>query len=343
LIKPTSVPTLVDVAREAGVSLKTASRALNNSPELRPETAARVLSAMTKLGYRANELARGLKAKRSSAIGMVVPNLADPFTASAVKAVQEVARTHGYVVILTSSDGDEQTEQMEVESLIRRQVDGLIIAPAIGDNSLFHQLASTGIHLVVFDQPIDEVGVDCVVVNNEESSRLAVEHLLGHGYTNILAAGARPGLYTCAQRISGYRRAMSDRHLPESTMFVEHESLLNARNLNAFIEVQGLPDAIFALNYVASIRMLRAMRELRIQIGVDVAFVSFDDFELADMLSTSLTVIRQPIEEMGRSAASLLFRRINGSGRIPRKKVVLPTSFHPRSSCGCLSREFLGV
>ena len=122
--------TLVDVARLAGVSLKTASRALNDSPELRPETGSRVLKAMAKLGYQPNELARGLKAQRSAAIAMIVPNLADPFTAAAVQAVQDVARENGHAVILASSGGDAALEESELQIMLRRQIDGVVLIAA---------------------------------------------------------------------------------------------------------------------------------------------------------------------------------------------------------------------
>ena len=129
-ITKSQAPTLVDVAREADVSLKTASRVLNNSKNVSEEKAARVRAVMERLDYRPNALARGLKAQRSAAIGMIVPNLSDPFTANAVHGLQEVARANGYVVILASTGGDVDAERSEIQTLVGRQIDGLVIAPA---------------------------------------------------------------------------------------------------------------------------------------------------------------------------------------------------------------------
>src|SRR6201996_6845091 len=175
MLKKTNNPTLVDVAREAGVSLKTASRALNDDQGISPATAKKVRAVMARLGYRPNELARGLKGRKSAAIGMVVPNLADPFCASAVQAVQEVARKNGHVVILTSSGGDEALEKEELETLVRRQVDGLVIAPADGRNNTVESFVAANIPVVSFDRPISNADIDSITVTNRDAVREATE------------------------------------------------------------------------------------------------------------------------------------------------------------------------
>src|SRR5271156_6531004 len=172
-VKRTQLPTLVDVAREAGVSLKTASRVLNRSKNVSQEKAEKIRTVMERLGYRPNELARGLKAKRSAAIGMIVPNLSDPFTANAVHAVQEVARANGYVVILASSGGDLEVERSEIVSLVGRQIDGLIVAPADSRTDSFSDVIPTGVHAVTFDQQLRNSNLDSVTVTNRRSAREA--------------------------------------------------------------------------------------------------------------------------------------------------------------------------
>ena len=184
--------TLVDVARAAGVSLKTASRVLNDSPELRPAAAARVREAMVRLRYQPNELARGLKAKRSAAIAMIAPNLADPFTAAAVQAVQDVARENGYVVILASSSGDVAIEESELQVIMRRQIDGVILIAANSGKSNLKPLRAKNVPVVVFDEPLRGQEVDTITVTNRMSAREATEHLLAHGYRRILAVALGP-------------------------------------------------------------------------------------------------------------------------------------------------------
>jgi LacI family transcriptional regulator len=332
-VRKSQAPTLLDVARLADVSLKTASRVLNNE-RVGEDKVFRVRAAMERLGYRPNELARGLKAQRSAAIGMIVPNLSDPFTANAVHAVQEVARANGYVVILASSGGDLEVERSEIVSLVGRQIDGLIVAPADSRTDSFSDVIPNGVHVVTFDQQLRNADLDSVTVTNRRSARDATAHLIGHGLLRIVAIGARPHLYTCRERVAGYRAAMKGESLEPRVCLVEHESMLTAAWLEEQVFGLQKADAILTLNWVCTIFSLRGLRELGKTAGRDIPMLSFDDFDLADMLTPSLSVVQQPAEMLGREAATLLFERLKGGSGEPRA-VVLPTTLILRESCGC--------
>ena len=330
-------PRLLDVARLADVSLKTASRVLNNA-KVNEDKVIRVRAAMERLGYRPNELARGLKAQRSAAIGMIVPNLSDPFTANAVHAVQEVARANGYVVILASSGGDVEVERSEIVSLVGRQIDGLIVAPADSRTNSFSDIIPSGVHVVTFDQLLRNTELDSVTVTNRRSAREATAHLVEHRSRRIVAIGARPHLYTCKERVAGYRAGMKAASLEPRACLVEHESMLTAEWLEDQVFGVHKADAIFTLNWVCTIFSLRGLRKLGKTAGKDVSMLSFDDFDLADMLTPGLSVVLQPAEMLGRAAAKLLFERLKG-GSGPPRAVVLPTTLILRESCGCSSRR----
>lgn len=336
-IEKSRAPTLVDVAREAGVSLKTASRVLNGAAYVSEKKATKIRAVMARLGYRPNELARGLKARRSAAIGMIVPNLSDPFTASSVKAVQEVARANGYVVILASSGGDDDVERSEIQSLVSRQIDGLVIAPADGRHDTFSDIIPSALQVVTFDQVIRTAKFDSVTVTNRRSAQQATQHMLDHGLRRIVAIGARPRLYTCAERVAGYCKAMNQASLQPRACLVEHESMLTAEWLAEEVIRSHKADAIFTLNWVCTILTLRGLNKLGKKVGCDIPFISFDDFELADMLTPGLSVVRQPAEMLGREAARLLFERLNGGVVQDRRSIVLPTNLIVRESCGCHS------
>jgi LacI family transcriptional regulator len=333
-IKKSAAPTLVDVARKARVSLKTASRVLNNSKNVREEKAIRVRAVIELLGYRPNELARGLKAQRSAAIGMVVPNLSDPFTASAVHGLQEVARANGYAVILASHGGDVDAERSEIQTLVGRQIDGLVIAPADSRKDSFSDIIPTGVCVVTFDQLIRNFEGDTVTVTNRQSAKEATEHLAGHGLRRIVAIGARPYLYTCKERIAGYKAGMKAASLSPRVCLVEHESSLTADWLAEEVFLNQDADAILTLNWVCTMLTLRGLRQLRKSAGRDIPLFSFDDFDLADMLTPGLSVVRQPAELLGREAARLLFERLKGKWKNSRA-VILPTELIIRQSCGC--------
>lgn len=338
MIKKVGSVTLMDVAREAGVSIKTASRVLNDSPELRPTTAALVRETMLRLGYQPNELARGLKSKRSAAIAMIAPNLADPFTATAIQAVQDVARAHGHVVILAGSGGDVGLEHLELQAMVRRQIDGIILIAASWGKSTLTSALAHRVPVVVFDEPIRGAEVDTITVTNRKAAREATEHLLGHRYRRILAVGARPHLFTCAERVAGYRAALKTAGLEPVELLVKHEDDLTADALRCFFSGNRPVDAVFSLNWVCSIRVLRGFKAMKRQVPKDVSFISFDDFDLAEVIPPGLTVVRQPTRQLGYRAATCLFERIESKGVKGPRRIILPTEFIIRGSCGCPSQ-----
>jgi len=338
MLKRTNGATLADVAREAGVSLKTASRVLNMTP-VAPATARKVRAAMTQLDYHPNELARGLKGRKSAAIGMVVPNLADPFNASAVQAVQDVAKANGHVVIITSSGGDETVEREQLETLVRRQVDGLVLAPADGRNNTIECFQSANIPVVTFDRPISNSNTDSITVTNRDATREATEHLLSHGYRRIVAIGSRAHLFTGSERVCGYTSTMMRAGLREESFLVARESEITSEVFGRLLESgPGKLEAILTLNGTTTITVLRLLRQLGKSVGADIALVSFDDFELSEVLTPRLTAVCQPSAELGRRAAELLFQKVLGDRTLPKQEIVLPTTFHIRESCGCTER-----
>jgi LacI family transcriptional regulator len=335
LLKTHNSITLVDVAREAGVSLKTASRVLNESSEVKEGTGAKVREAMSRLGYRPNELARGLKARKSVAIGMIMKNLSDPFAASVIKAAQEVARANGYILILASSGGYADLERSEIESLIGRQVDGLLISPVGGRRSNFSGIIPLGLPVVTLDQPIRDGDFDSVMINNRLSAKSAVQHLLSHRSHRIVAVATRPYLHTSSERIAGYREAMKGAGLEPRICLVESEELLTPQWLSENVFYRHSPEAIICMNWGCTMLTLRGMKQFGKKLGPDLAFLSFDDFELAGMLDPSLSAVRQPADAMGAQAAKLLFDRIKSKDKSKRRSIVLPTELILRESCGC--------
>ena len=329
------VPTLVDVAREAGVSLKTASRVLNRSENVREEKKSKILAVMERLGYRPNELARGLKAKKSAAVGMIVPNLSDPFTANAVHGFQEAARGNGYVVILASSGGDVDLERSEVEILVGRQIEGLVIAPADSRTDTFSDIIPPGVHVVTFDQLLRDVDLDSVTVTNRRSAREATKHS-GRSW---LASNCRDWRQRRLVHLQGTGGWLSRGHegifLEPRVCLVEHEQSLTAEWLAEEVFRVQNADAIFTLNWVCTVLVLRALRQMGMVAGRDIPILSFDDFDLADMLTPGLSVVQQPAEMMGREAGRLLVERLAGQGGKSSRAIVLPTTLIIRQSCGC--------
>lgn len=328
-------PTLADVAREAQVSLKTASRVLNGSINVRGEKIDKVRAVMARLGYRPNELARSLMTRKSSLIGIIVANLSNPFITNVIGEVQEVARSNGYEVIVTSSGGRPDIEKSEIESLVRRQVDGFIIAPADTRRNTFGDLLPAGLPVVTFDQQITHAAFDSVTITNRQSAQEATQHMIDHGYRRIIAIGTRPHLHTSSERIAGYREAMTRSSLEPRPCLVKHESSITAAWIDNMIFRQHAVHAIFTLNWISTVHFLRGLERMNKRVGQDIPLICFDDFILGDVLTPKLSVVQQPAELLGRETARLLFDRLNGHDGQPSRRVIIPAHLVTRESCGC--------
>jgi LacI family transcriptional regulator len=320
---------MVDVAKVAGVSLKTVSRVINHESGVRPETGARVRAAVDSLGYRANDIARNLRRGRASAsIGLTIEDVRNPFYSGIARAVEEVARRHGHVVIIANSDEDPAAERAAVGTLLERRVGGLLIVPAGRDHAYLKEEVRLGTPVVFIDRPADSIEADEILLDNGGGARQATEHLLAHGHRRIGLVGDPPTIFTIAERLAGYQACLEGAGIPVDGSLIRagahdvRHAEVAARELLA---MRHPPTALFATNNRACIGALHALRAT----GDRAALVGFDDFELADLLE--VTVVRHDPLELGRRAAELLFARLAGDER-PPQRIVLPTELVARGS-----------
>lgn len=338
----TSIPgsgkrvTLRDVAREAGVSIKTASRVVNDEPAVNATTAARVAGVVDRLGYRPNELARSLKGQRSRTIGLVVADVSNPFMATCAQAIEAVAREHGHALILCDSHANLGMEGDYVGLLTQRQVDGLLIAPAHGRDDHLKTEQRAGLPIVALDRPAEGVETDTVLVQNRAGAREATEHLIWHGHERIAFVGDKHHFYTARKRLDGYKEALEAANLEALYRLDAHSIELGEEVAKEFLEAPNRPTALFAANILTALGALRAIEQLGLRIPEDVALIGFDDFELAPVLRPRFTLVHQPTAELGRRAAEMLFDRLDGRQRSPDpRRLILPTELVVRESCGC--------
>lgn len=333
-------PTMSDVARLAGVGTMTVSRVLNGTANVAEKTAQRVQIAIDQLQYRPNELARAFRGHRSRSIGLIVPDLYDSFFANCAHAVTTVAKERGYSVIITTSSEDPDTEYVEVEQMLRWNVDGMVLIPARFRRSRLTRALFGKTPVVAFDRPVTDQSFDVVLVQNMAGARRMVEHLIGHGHQRIGFMGLSRDLFTINARFLGYRRAMRDAGLKEDAFFGCDSQQDTLQAIKKRLHEADPPTAFFSSNTLATRHFLAALVNLGIKMPNDLAFAGFDDFDLADLTSPPLTVVRQPTQEMGRVATNLLFDRIE-RGELPQtgNRIVLPVEIVLRRSCGCKHRS----
>ncbi|MFC7616382.1 LacI family DNA-binding transcriptional regulator [Actinokineospora soli] len=316
-------PRMRDVAALAGVGIKTVSRVVNNEPGVSPDLAARVRRAVEQLGYRPNLGASSLRRAdgKTAAIALVLENIANPFSAAVHRAVEDVARERGVLVFAGSLDEDPRRERDLVQAFTMRRADGLIIAPASDDQGyLYDDVVRTQTPVVFVDRPPHGLRADAVLATNAEGAAAAVHHLADAGHERIAYLGDYVRIPTAADRFRGYREAMVDRGLRVRAEHVAHDlhsAEAAERAVRAMLALDDPPTALFSSQNLVTIAAVRALRALGRQHAV--ALVGFDDFPVADLLDPGVTVVAQDPAAIGRTAAELLFRRLDGERWEPRQ------------------------
>lgn len=306
---------------------------------MNPATAARVAEVVQRLGYRPNELARGLQGRRSRTIGLVISDVSNPFMASCAQAIESVAREHGHALILCDSHADLQMESSYVELLTQRQVDGLLIVPSHGRDAHLKAEQQSGLPVVAFDRPAEGVKTDTVLVQNRAGTREATEHLIWHGHERIAFIGDVRHFYTARKRLEGYEEALQATNLEPIHHLDAHTIEMAEEATKDLLEAPDRPTALFAANILTTLGALRTIEDLGLRIPEDIALIGFDDFELAHILRPRFTLVRQPTAELGRRAAEMLFDRLDGRSPPEPQRLVLPTELVVRESCGCLAES----
>ena len=321
--------TMRDVAARAGVSAKTVSRVFNDDPHVLPETRSHVEQVMRELNYVPNVLATTFRNGRSSAIGVAVPDIVDPFFAAIARAVDEVARRRGVATLLTNLGDDPGRERGVLESLLSRRLAGLIVAPVATDHAWLKRWQDST-PLVFVDRTPSGLSADMFAADDEAGGYLATRHLIEHGHRRIAYVGDDLHLSTEVNRLAGYRRALAGAGIGADEDLVAAYVRDRESTETTVIRLLGLPDrptAVFSANAHSSMLLLHALPE------GELAVVGFDDFPMADLVRPALTVIDQDPDQIGRHAAKRVFDRVDHPKRRLRRTNVLDVTLIERESC----------
>ena len=343
MTKKSKHPTLSEVAKKAGVGTTTVSRVINGVERVEPKTMARVQQAIQALGYMPNQAARVLKGHRTRTIGFVIPSIADPFFSNCAEVLQAIARSNDFLVIVLTTQNDSATERDAVNILTQHRVDGFVIAPADSESEALRSLLlRLPVPIVALDRPVAGALVPSVVANNFDGAQHATRHLIKHGYKRIVCLTGEINLYTIRERVRGYCDAIESAGLEPvlETSIHDYESAEHV--IKKMFHSPNPPDAIFTLKNRTTIDTFEALQKLGISIPKTVALVGYDDFQLAGTVRPAITVVQQPIYELGHVAAQLLFERLlsspaSGGSALTNspQQVQLKTRLIRRSSCGC--------
>ena len=307
--------TIQDVARVAGVSPSTVSRALNDSPLIREETKARIRAIAEELGYERNELARGLVKGASGAIGLVIPDITNPFFAEVTRGVGEVAHARGYGVILCNTEEDPDRERSYIRLLRRKRVDGLILTSVTAEDPYLKALSRSKTPFVLVSRACQLVPAPYVGVDDRLGGRLAVEHLVELGHRRIGFIGGPPDVQSSLDRLAAFEAVLSERGLPVREEWISFSDFTQRAGYRAGKELlkrEERPSAVFAANDVVALGVLQAADELGIRVPEELSVVGYDDISYAGLPRIELTTVAQPSFEMGRIAAEWLLSVLEG-------------------------------
>lgn len=317
-------PTMVDVARRAGVSLKTVSRVVNNEPAVGPELAGRVMTAISELGFRRNGIARNLRSRQVSAtIGLLIEEIANPFYATIAGVAAEIAAARQTLLITASSEEDPDRERTLLLEMVQRRVDGLLVVPAGTDHSFLRREVEMGLPAVFLDRPPGQLLADVVLLDNQGGSRTGIRSLLDAGHRRIGILLGSLNVYTMRERLTGIQAELSGSGIPYDEALVRNGIEGPEQAGRAVADMFGLADRPTAFFCANNRLTLGALQELHRQ-DSDAALVGFDDFELSHLMPRPLTVIAYDQRELARIATEQLFRRIGGDRSWPSTSV-LPT------------------
>jgi len=337
-VEGTAVYTILDVARLAKVSTATVSFVSNGKGHVSEALRRRVLDAMEALDYHPNQVARSLQASRTQIIGMVIPQLTNPFFAEIMRGVEDEARKSGYSVIFCDSNEDPELEREHLNTLYARRVDGVLLS-SCNAQPLEGRLVKQRFPLVFVDRTPPGFTGAAVVSDNLGASREATRHLIGLGHTRIAIITGPLDISICEKRLEGFRRALQEANLPLPDQYLkggDFRSQSGYRGGGELMRLPNPPTAIFCCSMTMTLGLMRALAELDIPCPERVSVLGFDDFEWVASFRPQLTAVAQPTYEMGKLATEMLVRKMqqkDGEAEDSKEQViVLPNELRIRES-----------
>lgn len=326
--------TIRDVARHAGVGIKTVSRVINNEPNVAEATAARVRSSIDELKWEPDAHASNLRRTmtRTRSVGLLLGSVANPFSATIHRAIEDIAIHRDVAVFASSLDDDPDREVAAVTAFVRRKVDGLILTCAAPSQSYLTDLVPPAMPIVFVDRQPTDFAADVVHSDNRGGTRVATRHVLGYGHRRVALLLDRRDIWTAREREQGFREAAAEVALSSAPAVVADLSDQDAaeRAVMTLMSLADPPTAIVSSQNLITIGAVHALRKLGRH--RDVALIGFDDIELADLMEPGISVVAQRPQELGANAAELLFTALDAKERPEPRTTIVPVDLIPRGS-----------
>lgn len=317
--------TISDVAQHADVSKSTVSQYLNKRYDyMAPKTKERIKKAIEELGYHPNIVARSLKQKSTSTIGVIVANILHTFSTQTIRAVEDICNEQGFHIIVCNADDNPEKERKYIEMLRAKQVDGLIIFPTGGNIDLYNSMVKEKYPLVFVDRIVENLKTSSIMLDNESAVKMAVDHLVNKGYDRIgiMTTSLQRHVTPRVERINGFRKALKENGIPIREDHIKSLELEWIQDgLHDMLSSEKPPQALIAGNDLTLIEILRYIKSNGINMPTDLALIGIDDVSFASLFTPELTTIAQPTYEMGKQAAELLLNKIKDPDLIEEEQI----------------------
>jgi DNA-binding LacI/PurR family transcriptional regulator len=333
-----TLTTIKDLAKTLNLSPSTVSRALRDHPDINPLTKKRVISLADQLDYHPNSIAQSLQTQKTKTIGVIVPEIKQPFFASVINGIEEFAYAAGYTIIVCQSNETYEREVFYARSLVSLRVAGMLVSLSQTTQSLDHfkMLQRRDVPVVFFDRVSDDIEASKVVVDDYQGAFDIVDHLIKSGYRRIAHLAGPKNLSISKFRLKGYKDALKQGNLSFIDELVVHGGLDDTSGIIGFqklLNLRPLPDAVFAVNDPVATGVFMTMKELGLKIPADIALAGFSNTHMTSLLDPPLTTVEQPSYQIGKTAAQLLMEQINGNAdKFVPKFIVLKTHLIIRGS-----------
>lgn len=311
-----ALTTIKDLAKALNLSPSTVSRALRDHPDINALTKKRVVALANELDYHPNSIAQSLQTQKTKTIGVIVPEIKQPFFASVINGIEEFAFAAGYTIIVCQSNEAYEREVLYTRSLVSLRVAGMLVSLAQTTQNFDHfaMLQQRNIPVVFFDRVSDKIEASKVVVDDYQGAFDVVDHLVKSGYRRIAHLAGPKNLSISKFRLKGYKDALKQGNLPFDSKLVVHGGLDNSDGIIGFqklLNLNPIPDAVFAVNDPVATGVFVTMKEQGLKIPADVALAGFSNTYMTSLLDPPLTTVEQPTFEMGKTAVQLLMEQIN--------------------------------
>ncbi|WP_078555520.1 catabolite control protein A [Bacillus alkalicellulosilyticus] len=307
--------TIYDVAREAGVSMATVSRVVNGNPNVKPATRKKVLEAIERLGYRPNAVARGLASKKTTTVGVIIPDISSIFFAELARGIEDIATMYKYNIILCNSDQNKDKEIHLINTLLEKQVDGIIFMGAQIRDELADELKRSPVPIVLAATLDKEKSLPSVIIDYKQAVADAVTHLIANGHKRIgMLSGSLEDPVNGFQKFAGYREALEKSGIPFDESLVKigdytYDSGIEA--MDSFLEMEDKPTAIFASSDEMALGIIHGAQDKGYHIPDDFEVIGFDNTRLATMVRPTLSTVVQPMYDIGAVSMRLLTKYMN--------------------------------